>query len=57
MTSQTYAPGGVVTAPKSTPEDQPPRDWSDRRMTVKEAEAVLTLVRGGWLKLEITLAE
>lgn len=26
-----------------------------RKMTTEEAEAVLTLVRGGWLKLELDL--
>lgn len=28
---------------------------AERRMTLEEAEAVLTLVRGGWLRLELNL--
>lgn len=28
-----------------------------RKPTVEEAEAILTLVRGGWLRLELTLDE
>ena len=26
-----------------------------RKPTIEEAEAILTLVRGGWLRLELTL--
>lgn len=34
--------------------DQPKDSAKTRRMTLEEAEAVLILVRGGWLKLEPT---
>jgi hypothetical protein len=30
-------------------------DVRGRKPTVEEAEAILTLVRGGWLRLELTL--
>lgn len=38
-----------------TTETQPDTSVKRREMTHEEAEAVLTLVRGGWLRLELTL--